>query len=107
MLTAELQTCIENCIACAEECRRFGKICEDEGDSILAATCFGCANHCDRCIAVMNDGSNSHCAHCAEICRKCAHACEESFDPEAATCAKVCKNCAEACRQSAETSPIK
>ena len=108
---AELEACIQSCLACYEDCHREAmQHCLELGGRHVEPAHFrlmiDCAEACRSAAALMLNGSSFHaasCALCAEICRACAESCREVGDME--RCAETCDRCAESCEAMAASAP--
>jgi len=105
----EVQSCIEACVRCAEECEHCAIACLNEPDPKPMARCIAldidCAKICWDAAAYMCRGSefmNQVCHLCATICDACGAECEKHQHIEhCRACAEACRRCAEACRRMA------
>ena len=106
-MTPEMQSCIDECLACYRTC--LGEAmnhCLEAGgkhtEPVHFRTMIACAEMCRTSAHLMLTGSELHrhsCAACAEICEACARSCEGIEGMEA--CAEQCRRCAESCRRMA------
>src|SRR6188472_939591 len=85
------RSCIDACVACAQECEHCGDACIGHAEMAgCVRTCRDCSELCWVCPGYMSRGS----ALAAAVCRACAEAC----DACAAECGKHqadhCKRCA-------------
>jgi hypothetical protein len=106
-IIADMQTCIDNCLACYSVClstamghclETGGKHTEPKHFRLMMA----CAEICRLSAHFMLIGTPHHkhtCRECAEICRECAKDCERLGDME--ECVKACRTCAESCEKMA------
>lgn len=108
---AEMDACIQSCLACYEDCQREAmQHCLELGGRHVEPAHFrlmiDCAESCRSTAAAMLNGSSFHaaaCALCAEICRACAESCRALGDME--RCAETCDRCAEICESVAAAAP--
>ena len=106
-LPANVQHCIEACLACHRTCLTMAsQHCLAQGGAHVAPEHFrlmmACAEMCRAAAAVMmigNDQMKRVCAACAAICDACAESCA-ALDGMA-ECVEACRRCADACRQMA------
>lgn len=103
----EMKTCIENCLACYQECLSTAmNHCLEMGGKHTEPVHFklmmACAEICRTSAHLMLIGTEHHkhaCRECAEICRQCADDCERVGGMEA--CVAACRRCAESCEKMA------
>jgi hypothetical protein len=105
--SSSMQSCIDNCVRCAQVCLQTamnhclemgGKHVEPEHFRLM----MNCAEICQLSANFMLSGSRFHnrtCEVCAEICDACAMDCGRIGDME--ECASTCRECADSCRQMA------
>lgn len=100
-----LQTCIETCLRCAEECEVNSRTCAELSGSDELAHCAAlardCAEFCRMAATFMQRGSHYSaeiCRVCAELCDVCSSACREQDHAACHACAEVCHHCASECR---------
>ena len=80
---AQLQKCINECLACAVECERCATHGIVHADKMLLeciSLCRDCADICTLCARLEARGSSYYkklCKLCAEICNECAEHCEK------------------------------
>lgn len=109
--SAELQRCIDACLACYQSCRQtsMNHCLESAGRHVepdhfrLMSTC---AEICRTSADFMLSSSTLHgvvCGACADVCEACAAGCDEIGDM--AECADACRRCAESCREMAASAP--
>lgn len=106
-LSAEMQSCIDTCLACYKTClgTAMGHCLEVGGDHVKPAhfrLMMTCAEVCRGAAHVMLLGSDHHkhtCAECAEVCQECAEDCDGMEGME--DCVAACRRCAEECRRMA------
>ena len=112
MITAEMQSCIEECLECHRLCVETATHCLTLGGTHASAehigTVLDCAELCQTSANFMLRGSPGHhqvCAVCAEACERCADSCDAlaGEDDLMRRCAEECRRCAESCRQMAGT----
>lgn len=106
---AEMQRCIDACLACHATCvSMLARHCVEHGGAHVEAghvrTMLACAEVCRAAAAVMMIGEPHHralCQVCADICTACAESCAAVGDMDA--CVAACRACADACRAMAGT----
>ncbi|MDY0884707.1 four-helix bundle copper-binding protein [Dongia soli] len=104
MISAEMQSCVENCLNCYETCIKTSMHhCLEAGGKHVAPQHFRlmstCAEICRAAAAVMLIGTSHHrnlCRVCAEVCEDCGQDCERIGDMQ--ECVEACRRCAETCR---------
>jgi hypothetical protein len=110
MISAEMQSCIEECLECHRICVETATHCLTLGGEHASpdhvGTLLDCADICQTSANFMLRGSHQHaetCAVCAEVCSVCAESCEAMAgdDDLMRRCAQVCRRCAESCRKMA------
>ena len=106
-VSAEMKSCIDNCLNCYQMClstamgqclEAGGKHTESEHFSLM----MGCAEICRTSAHFMLIGSDLHkrtCRLCSEICEQCAADCDRVGDMK--ECADTCRRCAESCKKMA------
>jgi hypothetical protein len=107
----DMQTCIEECSACANTCLGTLQHCLREGGTHAerkhVTLMLDCAEMCRTSADFMLRGSGLHgmaTALCAEICDQCATSCDAvDGDREMHECAQQCRACAAACRSMASS----
>lgn len=102
---ADMQSCIDACMACHAECLRTLRHCLGMGGthaskehiSLLAACASICATSADTML--LSAAVHAHtCGACAAICRQCANSCRSmGDDAQMARCAELCEQCASHC----------
>ena len=104
-LTAEMERCIRECIACYEVCletavnHQLG-LAEMELDPAHLRLLISCAEICQTTTRVMMTGSPLHkpaARICAKLCRRCAAVSERCAGTE--RCAQAARACAEWCQR--------
>lgn len=103
-LSAEMQSCVEECLRCHAICFSTAmNHCLEAGGEHVEKRHFtlmiACAEICRVSADFMLIGTPHHrhlCAECAEICSECADDCERIGDME--TCVDACRRCAASCR---------
>jgi hypothetical protein len=109
-ITAEMQSCIEECLECHRICLETAVHCLKMGGKHAAAdhitALLDCADICETSANFMLRGSPDHaetCDVCAVVCDRCAESCEAlgKQDDLMRRCAQVCRQCAESCREMA------
>jgi hypothetical protein len=106
-MNSEMQTCIQACQECHNEClMHASQHCLEVGGKHVEPKHFrlmlSCAEICQTSADMMLMGSEHHrdvCASCAVICDACAASCAQLEDME--SCVQACRRCAESCRQMA------
>lgn len=106
-LSAEMQSCIDECLACYKTCLGMAMHhCLEAGGEHVEPGHFrlmmACVEICRTSAHFMLLGSRHHrhtCAECAEICEECARDCERLDGME--ECVQACRRCAESCRKMA------
>ena len=110
MMTAEMQSCIEECLECHRICVETATHCLALGGKHASAehigTLLDCAEICQTSANFMLRGSHDHhevCGVCAVICDRCAKSCESlaGQDDLMRRCAQACRRCSESCRNMA------
>lgn len=104
---AEMEACIDACLACYRECQGNAmQHCLELGGRHVEPAHFRllveCAESCRSTAASMLTGSQFQmvsCELCAEICRACAESCRAVGDME--DCAAACERCARSCEEMA------
>ncbi len=104
----QMQSCIDACDTCRQECLSTIAHCLEQGGRHASLDhvrlLADCAEICQTSSNFMGRGSDLHkstCGLCAEICEACAGSCEEFDDPEMDDCAESCRECARSCREMA------
>lgn len=106
----QMQTCIQECLACHRICLETVTYCLEQGgrhaDLDHIRLLLDCAEICETSANFMLRGSDLHpmtCEVCAEICAECAEDCE-SFDGDdrMQNCAQICRRCSEICQTMVE-----
>lgn len=103
--TADMTTCIEDCLRCHQSCLGMAmNHCLEAGGNHLEPVHFrlmiACAEICQATANVMLTGSEIHkrlCKVCAEVCEQCAASCEQVGDMQ--ECVDACRRCAEICQK--------
>ncbi|WP_113366149.1 four-helix bundle copper-binding protein [Rhizobium sp. AB2/73] len=106
-VSAEMKSCIEDCLACYGEClsTAMGHCLEAGGEHTSPPhfkLMMACSEICRTAAHFMLIGSEHHrhvCRECAEICGQCADDCERIGDMQG--CVKACRRCAESCHRMA------
>jgi len=108
MTNQKLQSCIDACIECGQECDNCATECLHEEDIALMVQCIEtdrvCAEACyatARLLSVGGEYASAFCQACAEICDACAKECEKHAEHGIAHCARCsasCRRCANECR---------
>ena len=108
MAHEKYKTCIDACVACAQECEHCANACLSERDVKKMADCIrldrDCADICWSSAGWMSRDSQfaaDLCRLCAEICDACGAECEKHEAEHCQHCAEACRRCAEECRQMA------
>jgi hypothetical protein len=102
---SKYEDCIDQCIACAVECRHCIGACLHEEDIKVLTHCIKLNDDCAAiCLLAMNamvsssEFTDDICKLCANICTACAIECEKhSHMQHCARCAAQCRKCAAAC----------
>ena len=110
-MTANMQSCIEECLDCHRICVETTQYCLNKGGKHAQAehirAMLDCAQICATSADFMLRGSDLHvhtCAACAEVCDACAESCERmGDDAQMKRCAEACRACAASCREMAGT----
>jgi hypothetical protein len=108
----EMQTCIQNCLACHSICLETVMHCLHQGgkhaEPAHIRLLMDCAEICQASANFMLRHSLFHiytCDVCADICEACADDCEQFTDDTLMQkCAEICRRCAASCREMAEQS---
>lgn len=112
MMTAEMQSCIEECLECHRICVETTTHCLTMGGEHASEDHIGalldCAEICQTSANFMLRGSHDHdevCAVCAVVCERCAESCDAMAgdDDLMRRCGEACRRCAESCRRMAGT----
>jgi len=106
---AEMQQCINECLACHALCLETITYCVQKGGKHVEQSHLqlltDCAEACQVSANFMCRGSELHgryCAVCAEVCNRCAESCDKFGDDEQMkACAEACRRCAESCQRMA------
>lgn len=106
-LNSSIEQCIEDCLACYQECTRCIPHCLAQGGKHVEpqhiTLMMECAELCNASATLMQlqgQFAHEHCQVCARACDACADSCE-AIDPDDAmmsSCAETCRQCAESCR---------
>lgn len=106
-LSADMQRCIDNCLACHATCERTSAHCLRMGGEHASkdhqTTMRDCAQLCATCADFMIRESAIHmhvCGACAVACEHCEEECRRlaNGDEMMLACADTCAKCAETCR---------
>lgn len=104
----EHQSCIDACLACAQECEHCASACLEEHDVASMAECIrldrDCATICFLAAGFMSRDSRfalELCRLCAEVCDACGAECRRHDADHCQRCAGACERCADECRQMA------
>jgi hypothetical protein len=109
-ISAEMQSCIDECQDCHHICVETATHCLGLGGKHAAVehiqTLLDCAEICQTSANFMLRGSPDHgmtCGICAAICDRCAKSCDAlaGDDDLMRRCAQACRRCAESCRKMA------
>jgi len=103
-IDAQMQACIDNCIACYQACLSgaMNQAREQGGPQVEAehfTLMIACTEICRVSAHFMLIQSPAHkamCAQCAELCENCAADCERLGQMD--ECVSACRTCAESCR---------
>ena len=104
-LTAEMERCIRECIACYDVCletavnHQLG-ITKTQLEPAHLRLLISCAEICQTTARVIQTGSPLHKPAgriCAKMCRRCAA--ESERDPATERCAQAARACAEWCQR--------
>lgn len=106
----DMQTCINNCLACHSICLQTITYCLSQGgkhaEPAHIRLLMDCAEICQTSANFMLRGSLFHmytCDVCTDICDACADECERfTGDTQMQKCAEMCRRCAASCREMAE-----
>ena len=109
MVSAEMQSCIQECRNCASICLEMVQHCLKLGgkhaEPAHIRMLMDCAEICQASANFMQRGSPLHmqtCAVCAEVCDRCAEDCERfGDDAMMQACAQACRSCEASCREMA------
>ncbi|HEU4700054.1 MAG TPA: four-helix bundle copper-binding protein [Gemmatimonadales bacterium] len=107
--SAEMQECIDACLACHATCIRTIGYCLAQGGRHAAPDHIrlmaDCVEMCQTCAHFLLRGSELHhqtCGLCAEVCRRCAESCEQlGNDPAMQACVAACRRCVATCERMA------
>src|SRR5579885_2776045 len=110
MTHESFQTCIDACVACAQQCEHCASACLVEANVAELADCIrydrDCADVCWAAATLMSRASPFSpeiCRVCGEICEACAAACEKHDFEHCQRCAGLCRHCSEQCFRIAGT----
>ncbi|ASW10808.1 four-helix bundle copper-binding protein [Rhizobium sp. 11515TR] len=106
-VSAEMKSCIEDCLACYGEClsTAMGHCLEAGGEHTRPPhfkLMMACSEICRTAAHFMLISSEHHrhvCRECAEICVQCADDCERIGDMQ--DCVNACRRCADSCHRMA------
>ena len=105
MSTAQFQSCIEACHACALTCDHCARACLNEANVNAMADCIAldidCSEICRLAAACMARDSKMVsfiCEACAEVCEHCQEECGKYQMDHCKACVESCRKCAELCR---------
>ena len=107
-MPSSMQTCIQNCLDCFQECSHLIDHCLQKGgihaDPKHIKLLNDCAKICNLSADFMLRHSDYHdvtCKSCAEICIACAESCEAMAEQDEMmkACAQVCRKCAASCEE--------
>lgn len=110
-MDADMEQCIENCLACHRTCEETTAYCTQMGGKHTEPERLrllrDCAQSCITSADFMIRGSSFHpqvCGVCAQVCARCAESCEQfGDDAQMRACAEMCRRCSESCLQMAGT----
>jgi hypothetical protein len=109
-IEAEMQACIDECLACHRICVETANHCLELGGEHAEAShvraLLDCAELCATSAGFLLRSSTMHgavCGACATACERCAESCEsmQDADEQMEACAEACRRCAESCRRMA------
>jgi len=108
MINQKLQSCIDACIACGQECDNCATECLRDKDVAAMLRCIEldrtCAEACyatARLLSFDSKYATAFCQACATICEACASECEKHAQHGVAHCERcsaACRRCATECR---------